>query len=135
MEGTLPVAAIYDIHANAPALKAVLDEIHRVHVDGIVVGGDILPGPFPGETIQLLRNLDIPARFIHGNGDREVLSQMTGTESDWYRRAPEQQREPVRSCAQQLQAEDREMLASWPTTLRLDLLGPRRSTVLPRNAP
>jgi hypothetical protein len=32
--------------------------------------------------------LDIPAQFIHGNGDREVLARMSGVESDWYRTAP-----------------------------------------------
>ena len=35
------VAALYDIHANLPALEAVLSEIERVGVERIVVGGDI----------------------------------------------------------------------------------------------
>ena len=90
------IAAIYDIHGNLPALKAVLQQIHQAKVDRIVVGGDVFPGPIPCETIQCLLDLEIPARFIHGNGDREVLAQMSGIETDWYRTAPEQWREPVR---------------------------------------
>jgi Icc-related predicted phosphoesterase len=51
------VAALYDIHANLPALEAVLDEIVRERVDLVVVGGDVLPGPMPRET--LARLLDV----------------------------------------------------------------------------
>jgi len=67
------VAAIYDIHGNLPALEAVLAEIRRVGVDRIVVGGDVVPGPMPGETIARLLELDIPVHCIQGNGEREVL--------------------------------------------------------------
>jgi Icc-related predicted phosphoesterase len=38
------VAVIYDVHGNLPALEATLDEIRRVAVEEIVVGGDIFPG-------------------------------------------------------------------------------------------
>ena len=58
------VAAIYDIHGNLPALEAVLQEIRQEKVDHIVVGGDVLPGPMPRETLECLRNLDAPAHFI-----------------------------------------------------------------------
>jgi Icc-related predicted phosphoesterase len=100
------VAAIYDIHGNLPALEAVLEDIRQAEVDQVVVGGDVLPGPMPRETIACLRGLDIPVQFIHGNGDREALAQMRGTETEWYRRAPEQWREPVRWTAEQLRPED-----------------------------
>ena len=67
------IAAIYVLHANLPALEAVLDEVRQAEVDCVVVGGDVFPGPLPRETIQCLLDLDIPTQFIHGNGDREVL--------------------------------------------------------------
>src|SRR5437867_4436633 len=70
------VAALYDIHGNLPALEAVLEDIRQAEVDHVVVGGDVLPGPMPTETIARLLDLDIPVQFIHGNGDREVLAQM-----------------------------------------------------------
>jgi len=34
------VAALYDVHANVPALDAVLAEVEREGVDRIVFGGD-----------------------------------------------------------------------------------------------
>ncbi len=117
------VAAIYDIHANLPALEAVLEDIRQVEVDQVVVGGDVVPGPMPRETIACLLGLDIPVQFIHGNGDREVLAQMRGTETEWYRAAPEQWREPVRWTAEQLHPEDERLLAGWPATLRVEIRG------------
>ena len=45
------VAALYDIHGNLPALDAVLAEVRAAGVDRIVVGGDVLPGPMPRETL------------------------------------------------------------------------------------
>jgi putative phosphoesterase len=117
------VAALYDIHANLPALEAVLQEVRLVHVDHIVVGGDVLPGPMPRETLTCLSDLDVPTQFIHGNGDREVLARLAGTETDWYRTAPEQWREPVRWTAEQLGTEHERLLASWPATLRIEISG------------
>jgi putative phosphoesterase len=117
------VAAIYDIHANLPALEAVLQNIRRAEVDHIVVGGDVLPGPMPRETIEYLLDLDIPVQFIRGNGDREVLAQMQGVETDWYRSALESWRELVRWTAQQLPPEIGQLLAGWPKTLSLEIPG------------
>lgn len=77
----MPLAALYDIHGNLPALEAVLQEIRQAGVDQIVVGGDVLPGPMPFETLACLLNLDIPIRFIHGNGERAVLETLAGLET------------------------------------------------------
>jgi Icc-related predicted phosphoesterase len=115
------VAAIYDIHANLPALEAVLQEIGASQVDDVVVGGDVLPGPMPRETLALLLDSARPVHFILGNGDREVLAQMAGVETDWYRTAPEQCREPVRWTAGQLHADHQRVLTSWPATFRMTI--------------
>jgi len=109
------VAAIYDIHGNLPALEAVLLDIRQAHVDQVVVGGDVLPGPMPRETLARLLTLDIPVQFITGNGDRVVREQMAGRESS---EVPEQFREVIRWNAQQLRPEDEQLLASWPKTAR-----------------
>jgi putative phosphoesterase len=114
------VAAIYDIHANLPALEAVLEDIRQAQVDRIVVGGDVLPGPMPRETLRCLLDLDIPVQFIHGNGERVVLAQMAGRDIS---EVPEQHREVIRWTAQQLQPEDEQWLASWPPTLRIKIGG------------
>lgn len=114
------VAAIYDIHANLPALQAGLHDIRRVGVDQVVVGGDVLPGPMPRETITALLGLDLPVRFIHGNGDREVLARMRGTETG---AVPEQFREDMRWVAEQLHPEYEALLASWPSTVNVQIPG------------
>ncbi len=116
----MKIAALYDIHGNLPALEAVLAEAHREGVDRIVVGGDVVPGPMPRETIDLLAQSAVPVRFIHGNGDREVLALMSGLHSDWYRTAPEPWKAPVAWSAQQLEPRHRRMMATWPLLYRVD---------------
>jgi putative phosphoesterase len=108
------VAALYDIHGNLPALEAVIQDIRRVVVDHIVVGGDVFPGPMPVETLRVLLDLDIPVQFIHGNGDRVVLAQMAGKDIS---EVPEQYREVIRWTAQQLDQGHKRLLATWPATL------------------
>jgi putative phosphoesterase len=112
------VAAIYDIHGNLPALEAVLEDIRHADVGQVVVGGDVMPGPMPRETLTCLLDLDIPVQFIQGNGDREVLAQMAGTETGT---VPEPFREVVRWTAQQLYPEHERLLAGWPKTLRVEI--------------
>jgi predicted phosphodiesterase len=67
------IAALYDIHGNLPALEAVLAEVEVLAVDAIVVGGDVAPGAMTPQVIERLRGLGERARFVRGNGDREVV--------------------------------------------------------------
>jgi len=64
------VAALYDIHGNPWALDAVLAE---VDADLIVVGGDVAPGPDVDACFERLEAVDVPVRWVMGNGDREEL--------------------------------------------------------------
>jgi putative phosphoesterase len=114
------VAALYDIHANLPALEAVLKDVRLAGVDHVVVGGDVLPGPMPRETLTCLSDLDIPVQFIHGNGDRVVLAQRTGEDIT---EVPEQFRDVIRWTAEQLDPEHETLLASWPPTCRVEIRG------------
>ena len=116
----MKVAALYDIHGNLSALEAVLDEVRRERVDQIVVGGDVVPGPMPRETLDLLAQSTIPVRFIHGNGDREVLALMSGVDTTWYRSAPDRWKAPVAWTARQLEPRHRQMLAGWALICRID---------------
>lgn len=110
------VAAIYDIHANFPALEAVLRDAREAGVDRILVGGDVLPGPMPLETLACLRDLDLPVHCLKGNGDRVVLEEIAGVESG---EVPESFRGVVRWVAEQLDPEHEQWIAGWPPTLRL----------------
>jgi putative phosphoesterase len=114
------VAAMYDIHGNLPALEAVLQEIRQEKVDHIVVGGDVLPGPMPRESLECLRNLDTPAHFVYGNGEVAVLQQMAGTEPA---AVPQAFRPIIRWTAQQLHPDDQQWLSSWPKTVTLEIAG------------
>jgi len=114
------VAAIYDIHGNLPALEAVLQEIRREGVDQVVVGGDVVPGPMPRETVACLLDLNIPVQFIHGNGEREMLAQMAGMNTGGI---PEQFREVVRWVAQQMPPEYKQILSRWPKTVTIEIQG------------
>lgn len=109
------VAALYDIHGNLPAVEAVLREVRHANVDQVVVGGDVFPGPMCVEALSCLRALDVPVRFIHGNGDREVLALRTGARST----VPEQYRAAVRWVAEQLGPDDERFVSNWPLTLRV----------------
>ena len=65
------VAVITDIHANLPALEAVLDVIDRQRVDHIYCGGDLVGyGPHPNEVCALIEERDIPT--IYGNYDYAI---------------------------------------------------------------
>ncbi|TGA95831.1 metallophosphoesterase [Sporolactobacillus shoreae] len=76
----MKIAALYDIHGNFPALQAVLKELHYLQPDVIVIGGDIVSGPMPVQTLDCLLNLrrDAKVTFIRGNGDREVSEASKG---------------------------------------------------------
>jgi putative phosphoesterase len=67
----MPVAALYDVHGNLPALEAVLTEIPEDAT--ILVGGDVVAGGAqPSETLERLRALGDRVIWIRGNADREL---------------------------------------------------------------
>jgi predicted phosphodiesterase len=114
------IAALYDIHGNLPALEAVLADVRRSGVDRIVVGGDVLPGPMPRETLECLLAFETPVEFLHGNGESAVLAQRAGGDLG---ALPEQAREATRWVAEQLRPEEERLLASWPPTLHIAVEG------------
>jgi putative phosphoesterase len=65
------VAVITDIHANLPALQAVLRRIDELDVDGLYCGGDLVGyGPHPNEVCALIAERAIPT--IYGNYDHAI---------------------------------------------------------------
>ncbi|HEX6217278.1 MAG TPA: metallophosphoesterase family protein [Vicinamibacterales bacterium] len=116
----MPVACLFDIHGNLPALEAVLDEVSQSEADHVVVGGDVLPGPFPAECLDRLFALDLPVEFIIGNGDRETLTAMREGVSS---AVPPYFHDAMRWNASQLTDEHAKRIAQWPLTLRLHVGG------------
>jgi predicted phosphodiesterase len=106
-------ALLYDVHGNLPALEAVLAE---VDAETILVGGDVVLGPMPKETLALLRVRG--ATFIRGNCDREVVAPPEAGEEGWAQRA--------RWVHEQLDDEELAFLRGLPHPLSLEVdgLGP-----------
>ena len=100
------VAALYDVHGNLPALEAVLDDVEREEVDSVVVGGDVLWGPFQSEALAALRT--IGAHFLAGNCERDVIAAVDDS-SRW--------------CRARLTPDEIALVAAWPATLELDVDG------------
>jgi predicted phosphodiesterase len=64
------LALLYDVHGNARALDAVLEDAAQQGTDEYLIGGDVaLFGPWPETAVARLRALE-PATWIRGNGER-----------------------------------------------------------------
>ena len=104
----MPVAAISDIHGNLPALQAVLADIVREDVDGIVVVGDSVSGPWPAEVFDALRDVD--ALIVRGNADRLVaVRAFSDEQADWNEK--------------RLGGDRLAVVTEWPLTLDLEIDG------------
>jgi predicted phosphodiesterase len=112
---TRRVAALYDIHGNLPALEAVLRDVRAARVDRIVVGGDVVPGPMPVETLDRLASLDVPVTFITGNGEVAVLAERDGRDSG----VPAQYRAMLQWVAAQVSEEHVRRMRTWTKTARV----------------
>jgi predicted phosphodiesterase len=67
------LAVLADVHANEVALRAVLDEVDRLGVDGLVVAGDLSGfGPAPDVVTDLLRARR--TRMIRGNHEKDYVA-------------------------------------------------------------
>jgi predicted phosphodiesterase len=65
------LAIISDVHANYPALEAVLADIERQSVDRVFCAGDLVgQGPHPNQVVSRIRREGIPS--ILGNQEVEV---------------------------------------------------------------
>jgi predicted phosphodiesterase len=76
----MQVLALYDIHGNLDALDAVLGDPRSAGADVVVVGGDTVPGPYARASLDRLRSLDVPLRWVRGNGEREVAATARGVD-------------------------------------------------------
>lgn len=65
------LAVLADVHANLPALQAVLADAQSCGVSGYLVAGDLFAGPQPDECVRLLQSFG--AQMIRGNSDISQL--------------------------------------------------------------
>ena len=114
------VAALYDIHGNLPALEAVFEDLYTAAIDLIVVGGDVVLGPMPRETLEYLLAAQIPMQFIQGNCEREMLAQLRGETSTL---VPPVFRPILQWAGDQLTTPQQELIESWPVGAQLEVPG------------
>ncbi len=117
------IALLGDIHANLPALEAVLDDAQVRDVEAIWNVGDLVGyGPFPNEVIQRMQAVN--ALSIIGGYDRRVLK-FPRKEAKWRRK-----KDPVRFQAYEwtyhaLTPENRRYLRHLSRELRFTIAGQR----------
>jgi predicted phosphodiesterase len=113
-------AVLADIHANLPALRAVLAEPDVASADAVVLLGDIALGPMPAETLDLLTALGDRAVWVHGNCEREMVTAFDGGT------VPGPNAADAGASAALIGREHRDRLDGLPLTVTLDIdgLGP-----------
>ena len=72
---------IGDVHGNAVAFEAVLQEIRADPPDLVVVNGDLSWGPEPEETMALADDLE-NAVFVRGNAESALLRRTADSDTD-----------------------------------------------------
>ena len=72
------VAVLGDVHGNTVALAAVFADLREEDVDLVVWTGDLSWGQEPAATLDLVRGLDLPARYVRGNAERALIELRDG---------------------------------------------------------
>jgi putative phosphoesterase len=119
----MKVALIGDIHANLPALEAVLTHANERGVEAIWNVGDFVGyGAFPDEVVQRVRQSD--AVSIIGNYDLKVL-RFKKKQKKWRKSKHPRKFFAFGWAYANLSKESREYLRSLPQEMRLDVAGKR----------
>lgn len=124
------IAFIADIHANLPALDAVLADARQRGVTQILHLGDLVGfGPFPEATVRRIREDGITG--ICGNIDTETLMMK---KKDCRKMAKKSEKE-IALCwtKKQLSKESQQYLSSLPREIRAAILG--RTFLLTHGSP
>lgn len=117
------IAVIGDIHANLPALTAVIEDASRVGAGAIYCVGDVVGrGPHPNEVVEVMRRLEIPN--VQGNWDESVAMDRESTGAAWPSLEAEQAGEAsMRWTADTLTEENKAWLRQIPIRGRVVIDG------------
>lgn len=116
------LAVLADIHGNLTALEAVLEDLARFEVGGVLCLGDVASfGPQPRKTLRRLRKMN--PQMIMGNTDAYLLEPRTEAEVA----RPDEDTpfilEVEAWSAAQLSEDDLAYVRSFAPSLRLELAG------------
>lgn len=127
----MKVALIGDIHANLPALEAVLKDAHERGVEAIWNTGDILGyGAFPNEVIDLLIKENVNS--IIGNYDDKVLK-VKEKRKNWKDEKPPEKWIAYNWAYKTLTKGNREYLSNSLNEMRFDIEG--KSVLITHGSP
>jgi len=115
------IAVLADLHANLPALRAVLDDVLALGCDAMWCVGDVVGrGPHPSQVVDELRALAVPT--IQGNWDDAVALRRDHAGVAW----PDMESESAGVASLewtvgQLSEEQRSWLRQLPGSLRFPI--------------
>jgi putative phosphoesterase len=120
-----PIAIVSDIHANLPALEAVLARIDELGIDDVLCGGDLVGyGPRPNEVCELIQARGIPT--IYGNYDYAIARESEDCGCFYPTEADRVKGESSVAWTLQHTSEDaKAFMRDLPFDLRLDVGGRR----------
>lgn len=115
----MKIAIISDLHANLPALKAVLKDISLFNPDEIYCLGDLTDAaPWHNEVIELIKEKNIPT--IMGNHDERIAFDLPVYPlSKHSLREQEARLEAINYTKQSITPVNKEFLAVLPATLKV----------------
>lgn len=117
----MQVALIGDVHANLPALEAVLADAETRGVEAVWNVGDFLGyGAFPDEVVQRLQEPGVVS--IVGNYDLKVLK-FPKKKAKWKKTKQRQKFRAFRWAHEHLSKASRKVLRSLPREVRLEIEG------------
>jgi len=119
----MKIALIGDVHANLPALEAVLAHAEARRVEAIWNIGDFVGyGPFPDEVVRCLQRPDVVS--IVGNYDLKAL-QFKKKKAKWKKSKPPEKYLAFGWAYEHLSKKSRKYLKSLPEQRRLEIEGRR----------
>lgn len=117
----MKIALIGDVHANLPALDAVLSDAHKRGVEAIWNVGDLVGyGAFPDEVVKVLQQENVLS--IIGNYDVKVLK-VKEKKDEWKTKTPPEKWFAFNWAYDKLSEPSREYLGSLPEEKRFEIEG------------
>ncbi len=102
------LAILSDIHANRPALEAVLAEMEKLGVKRMVVLGDVVGyGPFPSDCLRMIAKAEVCLQGIHEAGVIGALGERWFNDAAWG---------AIEWTRKKLTHADRELISKWRPT-------------------
>ncbi|MEM8487063.1 MAG: metallophosphoesterase family protein [Bacteroidota bacterium] len=122
----MKVILLTDIHANLPALQAVVKAVERQGYDLLYHAGDAIGiGPFPQEVIEVLSELN-SAKFVQGNHDALFVH---GIPDPRPTRISDGEARHQQWTHDQLEGQWRAWMSSWPYQIDEEIDGVKLSVL------